>query len=67
MIVQRNSTKFGNNSIFAKGMRIFNRLPLEIKNLQEVNKFRVNCCKVVKGCRWKRDITGNEDFLTKPN
>lgn len=67
MIIKRNNTKFGNNSIFAKGMRIFNRLPLEVRNIQDVKRFRAECCKIVKGCGWKREVTGMEDFWTQPD
>jgi hypothetical protein len=46
--IERSKSKFKENSIYHKGIRIFNRIPIEIREAESAKSFRRNCCKYIK-------------------
>lgn len=47
-VVEKFLSKFSANTIFNKGIQIYNRVPLEIRNVSSVKLFRRECCRLIK-------------------
>lgn len=46
--IQRTSTNFGENQLFIKGLKLYNDLPIDVKNSQNLNVFKKKCISYVK-------------------
>lgn len=47
-IVKQTSSKYGDNTLFNKGMKIYNRIPQPIRELSCTKGFRRACCRLIK-------------------
>lgn len=48
IFIDRSKSKFTENSIYHKGIRIFNRIPVTLRECDNVKTFRRDCCKLIK-------------------
>lgn len=63
--VNRINRRKEENSIFVKGIKIFNRIPIEIRNEDNPKRFRVECNKLIKNCKLMAKSYERRNFWDK--
>jgi hypothetical protein len=65
--VHRTYSTFGNNSIFSKGVLVYNRLPYDTRNVCNTKLFRRECLKIIRDSnKWRPCNTDTKNFWCTP-